>query len=448
MAVEFRLHDVGEGIDAAEVVEWHVAVGDEVKEDQPLVDVQTDKAIVALPCPRDGVVLELRWQVGDMVPVGEVLAVFGEESELRDVAATEAGDAARAEALPGAPAAAASASAEGAAGGTASHPAAGDGPAAAPRSLEAMAASVAARPLASPAVRALARERGIDLREVHGSGPGGRILRDDLRAEAPHVDVSEVGAGEVETAAVPVPAEAPREDQVVPLRGTRRAIARNLTRSWQEIPHIVDFREADATELLAARLALREKLEAEGRSDVARALTPLALVAKIAATVARRHPRSNASVDMEREEITLHGAVNLSVAIATPDGLVTPVVRDADRKAVPAIAGEIAALATAARERSLTPEQFAGGTLTVNNFGVLGSPFSTPIIPMGQAVNLGLGRIAERPLARDGEVVVRPVLGISCSGDHRVLDGADLSRFVNDIVAAVERPVLLLAEVA
>jgi pyruvate/2-oxoglutarate dehydrogenase complex dihydrolipoamide acyltransferase (E2) component len=177
-------------------------------------------------------------------------------------------------------------------------------------------------------------------------------------------------------------------------------------------------------------------------------LTPLALLAKIAATVVRRHPRVNSSVDMEREEITVHGAVNLSIAIAAPDGLVTPVVRDADRKPVPAIAREIAELGAVARDGRLSPEQMSGGTLTVNNFGVLGSPYSTPIIPMGQAANLGLGRMQDKPVVRDGEVVVRRVLGISCSGDHRVLDGKDLSFFVNDVVAAIENPILLLRELA
>jgi pyruvate/2-oxoglutarate dehydrogenase complex dihydrolipoamide acyltransferase (E2) component len=232
------------------------------------------------------------------------------------------------------------------------------------------------------------------------------------------------------------------------MRGTRRAIARNLTRSWQEIPHIVDFREVDATELLAARAALRAEAERAGDAELARALTPLALLTKIAATVARRHPRVNASVDMEREEITLHGGIHLSIAIAAPDGLVTPVIRDADRKTVPAIAHELVELGAVARSGRLSPAQLAGGTLTVNNFGALGSPFSTPLIPPGQVANLGLGRMQDKPVARDGAVVVRRVLGISCSGDHRVLDGQDLSAFVNDVVATIERPILLLGSLA
>jgi pyruvate dehydrogenase E2 component (dihydrolipoamide acetyltransferase) len=245
------------------------------------------------------------------------------------------------------------------------------------------------------------------------------------------------------------PAAAPaRGDELIPLRGIRRTIARNMTESWQTVPHIVDFREVDATALLAARRDLRARAEADGDEELAGALTMMPLLAKIAATAALRHPGVNSSVDMESEEITRHGAVHLSIATSTSDGLLTPVVRDADRKSVSQIAREIAALAAGARSRSLSREQLTGGTLTVNNYGALGSPLSTPIIPPGQSANLGFGRIQERPLVRDGEIVARPVLGLSCSGDHRVLDGADLAAFVNDVVTAIANPVLLLAELA
>lgn len=401
MAFEFRLHDVGEGIDAGEIVEWHVAVGDDVTEDQPLADVQTDKAVVTLPCPTDGVVLKLCGRPGDMIPVGEVLAVFGDRSEgVAETGATR-------ETVPRGPSAAADA-----------------------------AALAAGRPLASPAVRKLARERDVDLRALAGSGPGGRIVRDDV-------------LGSTSTSAAPAPpADEARDDEVVPLRGIRRAIARNMTEAWRTIPHIIDFREVDGTRLIETRRDLRARAEAGGDDELARAMTMMPLLAKIAATVAVRHPGVNSSVDMEREEITRHGAVNLSIAISAPDGLLTPVVRDANRKSTPAIAREIAALAEAARRGRLTPQQMAGGTLTVNNYGSLGSSLSTPIIPPGQSVNLGLGRMQERAVVRDGEIVARPIIGLSCSGDHRVLDGADLSAYVNDVVAAIENPVLLLGQLA
>jgi pyruvate dehydrogenase E2 component (dihydrolipoamide acetyltransferase) len=426
MAFEFRLPDVFEGTAEAEIVEWKVAVGDEVKEDRPLVDVETDKAVVTIPCPTDGVVLKLCGEPGEVVPVGALLAVFGDRSELSREGAAEprqaqsAGDGA-------------AAGYRAAAGDTAAEPVAAAG----------AAAAVVGRPLASPAVRRLARERDVDLRSLSGSGPAGRIVREDVLSAG----TAPAPAG-LEAAAPAPPSGAARPEKVVLLRGLRRTIARNMTQSWQTIPHIVDFREIDASGLIATRRDLRAKAEASGDKELARVLTMMPLLAKIAATAALSHPGVNASVDMEREEITHHGAVHLSVATSTPDGLLIPVVRDADRKSVAALAREIAVLAEEARARRLGREQLTGGTLTVNNYGALGSPLSTPIIPPGQSANLGFGRIQERAVVRDGDIVACPVLGLSCSGDHRVLDGADLAAYVNDVCAAIENPVLLLSELA
>jgi pyruvate dehydrogenase E2 component (dihydrolipoamide acetyltransferase) len=419
MPFEFRLPDVFEGTAEAEIVAWKVAVGDEVKEDQPLVDVETDKAVVMIPCPTDGVVLKLSGEPGDMVPVGELLAVFGARSELGQEAGAEParapsdGDGAMADDGVAQPAAAASA-----------------------------AAAAIGRPLASPAVRKLARERDVDLGALSGSGPSGRIVREDV------LSASATPAAGMEVAPPPAPPRAARHEEVVPLRGLRRTIARNMTQSWQTIPHIVDFREIDASALMTARRDLRAKAEASGDEELVRVLSMMPLLAKIVSTAALSHPGINASVDMEREEITRYGAVHLSVAISTADGLLIPVVRDADRKSVPTLAREMAVLAEDARARRLSREQLTGGTLTVNNYGTLGSPLSTPIIPPGQSANVGFGRIQERAVVRDGEIVARPVLGLSCSGDHRVLDGADLAAYVNDVCAAIENPVLLLSDLA
>jgi pyruvate dehydrogenase E2 component (dihydrolipoamide acetyltransferase) len=470
VAFEFRLPDVFEGTAEAEIVEWKVAVGDEVKEDQPLVDVETDKAVVTIPCPTEGVVLKLTGEPGEMLSVGALLAVFGDRSE-----SVEEGEAAPIEeptaqepaaqepaapepagaglpretgSLAGAPAAAGDggkAAQRGGDGGTPS------GVAGSPAAAASAAAQAAGRPLASPAVRRLALERGVDLGSLSGSGPAGRIVREDVLAAgaataAAGPDIAAPAGPEVEApAALP---GARREDEVIPLRGLRRTIARNMTQSWQTVPHIVDFREVDASALITTRRDLRARAEASGDEELARALTMMPLLAKIAATAALQHPGVNSSVDMEREEITCHGAVHLSVATSTADGLLVPVIRDADRKSIPAIAREIAMLAEAARARRLDRQQLTGGTLTVNNYGALGSPLSTPIIPPGQSANLGFGRLQERAVVRDGEIAVRPVLGLSCSGDHRVLDGADLAAFVNDVCAAIENPLLLLSELA
>jgi pyruvate dehydrogenase E2 component (dihydrolipoamide acetyltransferase) len=360
--LEFTFPDVGEGIDAGELLEWHVAAGQSVREDDPMADVQTDKATVTIPCPTTGVVVELRIEVGEMVSVGDVMAVF--------------------------------------------EPAVTSSP---PRSL------------ASPAVRKRAGELGVDLVKIHGSGPGGRIELADFEP-----------AGDAAATA----------EQVVPLRGVRRTIARTMTEAWRTIPHIIDYREADATGLLRWREQLRGEAEDE---KLRRALTITPLLVEIAVAALRRHPYVNASVDMEREQITLHGEYNIGVATAAPDGLIVPVLRDADAKSVQELAVEVAELTSAARERRLRPGQLAGGTFTVNNYGSLGVWLGTPIIKPGEVANLGVGRIQERPVARDGEVVVRPIVALAVSGDHRVLDGHPLGAFVSDVVASIEDPQLVLA---
>jgi pyruvate dehydrogenase E2 component (dihydrolipoamide acetyltransferase) len=382
--LEFRFPDVGEGIDAGELVEWHVVEGQVVREDQPMADVQTDKAMVTIPCPTTGRVLELRVKEGEMVPVGAVMAVF-EPSE------ADAGA-----------------------------PAPGPG-----------------RPLASPATRRHARDLGVNLEQVHGSGPGGRIQPEDL----------ERAAGTPRPAdpeeAPPPPAGA---DQVVPLRGVRRTIARTMTEAWRTIPHIIDYREVDATALIHWRDVLRERAADEGDERLRSALTITPLLLRIAVEALGRHPYVNASIDMEREEITLHREHNIGVATATPEGLIVPVVQHADTKGVSQLALDVAELAAAARGRRLRPEQLAGGTFTLNNFGALGVWLGTPIIKPGEVANLGVGRVQDRPVAAGGRVVVRPIVALAVSGDHRVLDGHTLGAFVSDVVALIEDPGPLLGE--
>ena len=365
MPIEFRFPDVGEGIDEGELVEWHVSPGQLVSEDDPMADVQTDKATVTIPCPTTGRVLQLKFEVGDVVPVGAVMAVF------------EAQDG-RGQAAPSRPSA----------------------------------ATAPARPQASPAVRRRAAELGIDLADVRGSGPQGRIELADLE--------SKVGG-----------------DQSIPLRGIRRAIARTMTEAWRTIPHIIDYREADATELLRWRDRLRE---AAPDDTLRRALTVTPLLLRIAVTALRRHPYVNASIDMDRERITLHRSCHVGIATAAPDGLVVPVVRDADARSVWELAREVAELTAAARERRLRPEQLSRGTFTLNNYGALGVWLGTPIIRPGEVANLGVGRVQERAAARDGQVVVRPVVALSVSADHRVLDGHTLAAFVSDVIALIENP--------
>ncbi len=388
MPLEFRFPDTGEGIDAGELIQWHVAEGQMVREDEPMADVETDKATVTIPCPTTGRVLELKIEVGQTVPVGEVMAVF-------EPAGEAAGEAA------GLPDDAAAGRADGAAG----RPSPGPSRA----------------PLASPAMRRRASELGIDLAQVSGTGPGGRIEAADLERA--------LGAPAQEGVA-----------RVVPLRGVRRTIARTMTEAWRTIPHIIDYREADATELLRWRERIRAQ---RGDRDRRAAVTITPLLVQVAVAALRRHPYVNASIDMEREEITLHAEYHIGVATATPAGLVVPVLHDAGDKRIDALAEELAELIDAARGRRLAPEQLAGATFTVNNYGSLGVWLGTPIIKPGEVANLGVGRVQERPVVRDGEIVARPIMALAVSGDHRVLDGHTLGAFVSDVVALIEDPAQL-----
>jgi pyruvate/2-oxoglutarate dehydrogenase complex dihydrolipoamide acyltransferase (E2) component len=348
---------------------------------------------------------------GDTLPVGAVLAVFEPAEELAETGGAAAAPEVVAAPEPAAPAAAA--------------------PAPAPPPPHA-----SRKPLASPAARALARERGLDLAAVTGSGPAGRISREDVEAA--------LAANGGDPAAAPAPAAPIAGDEVVPLRGVRRAIARTLTEAWRTVPLVIDYREVDATALVRARAALRKRAEAAGDERLEGALTLTPLLVAIAARALRRHPMVNASIDLEREEITLHASCHIGIATAAPDGLLVPVLRDADRRTVPELALEIADLTAAARERRQSAAQQSGATFTVNNYGALGVWLGTPIVVPPQVANMGVGRVKEQPVAVGGQVVVRPILPLAVSADHRILDGHTLGAFVSELAELMEDPVLLL----
>jgi pyruvate dehydrogenase E2 component (dihydrolipoamide acetyltransferase) len=386
--VEFRLPDVGEGIDAADLLEWHVAEGGEVREHEALVEVQTDKAVTEIPSPATGTLVRQGAPAGESVRVGEVLAVI------------ETRAAAPADPPPTAPS---SAPAE-------PPPAAGPSAPAEPplaAAPSASAAAVTSRPLAAPATRKLARDKSVDLHAITGTGPHGRITKDDVEQAT---------------------TRSPATGETVPLRGTRRAIARAMTEAWRTVPLITDYREVDASALLALRPAIM----------------PTPLLVKIAATAIASHPYVNASVDLEREEITLHPRADIGVATASEAGLVVPVVKDAAARSVEEIAAEVKRLTEAARANRLRAEDLEGGTFTVNNYGPLGVWLGTPIVNPPQVCNLGIGAIRDQVIPVDGRPAVRPVAALAVAADHRVLDGHTLAAFVTDVVRLIEQPALLL----
>jgi pyruvate dehydrogenase E2 component (dihydrolipoamide acetyltransferase) len=232
----------------------------------------------------------------------------------------------------------------------------------------------------------------------------------------------------------------------VPLRGVRRTIAHALTRAWLEVPRIIDYREVDATALVRARASLRQRALDRGDEALAKALTPTPFAVRATVLAAREHPYVNASIDLEAEAITLHGVYHVGIAAAGPDGLTVPVVHDADRLSLAELAHEVVALSRAARERKLRPDQLAGPTITVNNFGSLGTWMGTPIVRPPEVVNVGVGAIRDRVVAVDGAPVVRPTLVLSVAGDHRVLDGDGLSAFVDQVQKLLEDPILLFED--
>lgn len=419
----FNLPDLGEGLEDAEIVEWKVGEGDEVALNQPLVDVNTAKALVEIPSPWAGRVVKLHGADGDVVKVGEPLFTLDVEG-----AAGNGGEAAPAkrEAVlvgygvggegagpkkrrrlkpPGerkAPAAAAGAAAY-------------DDVAPAP-----------GRVAAAPPVRKLARELRVDLSTVTGTGPKGRVTREDVQA-AVGGDAATL-SGEP---AIPVTIGTGMDTRV-PIKGIRRLIAQKMAKSWAEIPHVTTFHTADATDIEGLR---RELTEESGTK-----ITALAVVVRAFAEICASHPKLNAHFDAEANELILRGSIHMGIATDTEEGLMVPVVRDVQQKGIATIAREIAELVGLARARRATPEQLTGGTVTVTNVGTFGSDFGTPIINVPEVAILALGKIVPRALVVDGEVVARPAVTLSLSFDHRFIDGAEADRAMTDLRTLLESP--------
>ncbi|WP_431884162.1 dihydrolipoamide acetyltransferase family protein [Micromonospora gifhornensis] len=451
----FLLPDLGEGLAEAEIVQWRVAVGDVVTVDQTVVEVETAKAVVDVPCPYAGRVVALHGAEGEVRPVGQPLitvvadggsepvghAVYREEERagsgnvLIGYGTGHGGARRRRRARPVAHATASSVPA------AAPVPAA-VAPALAPAPVAALASSQPATALViSPIVRRLARERGVDLATVRGSGPGGVIRRADVEAAA-DVAISPVAAASpAEQSAAHVGlAPTGAGDQVIPLTGIRKAIADKLSRSRREIPEVTIWVDADATALLATRAAINAAYPD-------RPVSILALLARICLSGLRRYPQLNARVDTEGQRIVQSAGVHLGIAAQTDRGLLVPVLRDADRLTTMELAAELAATTQAARAGELPPARLTGGTFTLNNYGVFGVDGSTPIINHPEAALLGVGRIVDKPWVVDGQLAVRKVTQLSLTFDHRVCDGGVAGGFLRHVADCVERPEALIAAV-
>ena len=430
MRRDFQMPDIGEGIAEVEIIEWRIGIGDKIQPDQIVATIQTDKSVVEMPTPLGGTVVFLGAEAGDLLAVGSVLISVETETNVS------------AEAPPGADLDSASSLAHT----SQALPGVRDA-VVEPTLLAGDDSSIRAK--AAPSVRRLAVERGVNLATIRATGPGGRVTRDDVleAAAGPTNGLPADATAQVEPArSIPTRRPADRlesgeDDEHVPLRGLRRQIAKKMVESWRNVPHIIDYREVDASRLIEVRQALREAWP-----EYAAVLTYVPLLVKVSAIALRRHPLMNASFDEEASEYVLHRRIHIGIATATSDGLLVPVVRDADRKSILELAVELGELVELARSRKATQEQLTGGTYTVNNLGSIGTSMGTPIIRTPEVGITGFGRITDRVVARDGAAVVRPIMMLSSVGDHRLLDGDTLGSFTATLVRLLENPYELLAE--
>ncbi len=438
--LHFKLPDVGEGLHEAEIVRWLVRPGEVVTQDQPMVEIQTDKALVEISAPQPGRIVEVRVAEGNVTPVGTVIIVIEPSGATPLVA-------------PSAPEPILS----------------GTVPAAAPSGRE---DAPARRVVAAPAVRRMAHEAGVDLAQVTGSGPAGRVLPSDLRAflaappkspdpspgdripaipeyggtepQAPSaakaVPLVTAARGSLQTGAEPA-------STVVPLTGLRRRMAQRMTEAWA-IPQVTIF---DTVEV-SALVALRSSLQAVAAAEMQR-LTYLPLLVRALVVALREHPWLNATLQMEQQTVVLHAHTHVGVAVALPPerpgepgGLVVPVLHAAETLPLRTLTAELVRLTAGARTRSLPPAELSGSTFTITNFGAFGGELGTPILNPPEVAILGVGRIEPRPVVVDGQVMARPTLPLALTFDHRLLDGAAAGAFLTRYTQLLHEPHRLLWE--
>ena len=405
----FKLPDIGEGVVEGEVVQWHVSVGDSVSEDDPIVDVMTDKATVTIPSPKSGVVSSLSGDVGDMIAVGTSLLEIDIEGEpTKEVRPNEELPAEAAPGLTQAPT-----------------------PAPAPPPAPALPQQNSSRVLASPAVRKRARENDVDLTSVRGSGPAGRIRHADLDAF--------IAAGGSISGAAPL-AYSVKRTEVTPVRvvGLRRKIAEQMSLSKSRIPHFSYFEEVDITELESLRQVLNST-----RSQNQPKLTYLPFIMLSLAKIMPDHPECNAHFDDEAGVVNRQAAVNLGIATQTDRGLYVPVVKHVEALDVWNAASEMQRVSSSAREGSASLDELTGSTFTITSLGREGGLGATPIINHPEVSILGVHKAREMPVVRNGEIVVRRIMNLSSAFDHRVVDGADGASLIQHLKRMLENPALI-----
>lgn len=431
-----KMPDIGEGIAEVELVAWNVKVGDTVSEDQTLADVMTDKATIEIPSPVHGVVLALGGIAGQVMAVGsELIRIEVEGAGNLSAAAASAPAAKPAAPVAATPVAAPApvAAAPVVAAPVAAKPAAVSTPAKT-ASPTGAARPAGEKPIASPALRRRAWDLGIELQFVPGSGPAGRILQEDLDAYLAR------GTGTSASATASMYREL-HEEQAIPVIGLRRKIAQKMQDAKRRIPHFSYVEEVDVTELEALRTQLNARW---GKQRGKLSLLPLLMRAVVLAV--RDFPQINARFDDDAGVVTRHAAVHLGIAAQTESGLMVPVVRHAEARDLWSCASEMARLAEAARTGKATREELSGSTITISSLGALGGIVSTPVINHPEVAIVGVNKMVERPMVRNGQVVIRKMMNLSSSFDHRVVDGMDAAEFIQTIRGYLECPATLFVE--
>lgn len=416
---DFRFADIGEGLHEGQLLKWYVESGDSIQEGEPLFLVETDKVTADIPSPASGTIKQRNHAVGDTIHVGDLMVVIDDGTESRKPDVT-----AKSEPL-----------------------AEGDDSVGVVGELEVSnevipAAAQTSQPndtrrvLATPVARKLAKDLNIDIQSIQGSGPNNRVMKSDIHAAAD------------QASAKPFQAAEPVNNQSVnkssselarPLSQLRKAIARNMTLSKQTIPHAVSMDELDVTNLVGFRNSQKESIKSQGIK-----LTYLPFIIKALAHGLTEYPHMNATLDLEGNQLLLHTGIHIGIAVDTSDGLIVPVIRNANQKGILQLAQEIQSLAEKARARTLTLEEMKGATFTITNYGAVGTSVGIPVIPVGQVAILGIGRIQEKPSVFDGQIVPRHQLPITISIDHRALDGADAGRLSASLRKSLENPMELL----
>ncbi len=393
MITEFKFPDVGEGITDGYLVRWLVKAGDKIKEDQALAEIETAKAVIDLPSPRDGFVIKLHYNENDEIKVGEALVTIGDEEDLiengaRKDAGTVVGELEEADEKRTQP-----------------------------------------KVLATPAVRRIAKNMGIEISEVKGTGSHGKITEDDLKK---HGDVKSGVKQDRDNFGAIIRS---------PLKGVRRSIAKNLPVYQNTAAHVTHMDEVDISDLSIIKEKEEKALEEKGVK-----LTYLPFVIKAAIIALKEHPFLNSTLDDEKSEIILKKYYNIGIGVDTKDGLIVPVIKEADKKNIIHLAEEVKKLAESARSRTIDINDLKGGTFTITNIGAYGGIFATPIVNYPEAAILATGRIQEKPVVINSEIKIRRIMPLSLTYDHRIMDGGMAARFTNSIVKHLEDPGLLLLE--